>query len=65
MPTSYTKPTVNTATYTKPKRSGRVMGAKFDSGIFDESKFDEPDITYTTYTKPTANIATYTKPAQS
>ena len=63
--TTYTKPAANTASFTKPKRSDFIAGAKFDSGIFDKSKFDEPDTSFTDYTKPTRNTTAYTKPAQS
>ena len=63
--TTYTKPAANTASFTKPKRSDFIAGAKFDTAIFDKSKFDEPNDAYTAYTKPTANSTAYTKQAQS
>lgn len=61
--TSYSNPNKNSTSYTNPKRSDRVAGAKFDSAIFDESKFDTPENTYTSYSNPTKNITSYSNPS--
>ncbi|MEK7112187.1 MAG: hypothetical protein AAB875_02565 [Patescibacteria group bacterium] len=63
---AYTFPSKNTSTYTYTSRSKYFVPAKFDSAIFDHSKFDGTDLTFEDYTYPSKSAApTITYPTKN